>query len=681
MEEWISKLVNPNLGRPKILSISKSLKNKKFEMNLLFVSNIKDLNRFEEQIKGQVKLIPIIEHKWKLSLIQDFEKKIKKLRKKLSKKDGFWRSVRKKKYLKKEKNLQSEEGEFKKLNLQALRGAPISPIILNTEEVRVKSIGDPTYDEFYSPQNYLIKNEVYKYLNIFYKVHIEFALTKEIIEFLKERNFVMFDILQESLGVDLKDSINHHSVVVSKQKWKNFTFIHATDLHLAERNDKIYEIIKKWSKLLSVDEQLKLIRTQKKKYEKSAKLKKLISFTKKEFEMPLKKRLINPNNQMRNFIKLINRRVIRNDVDFIVLTGDLVDFTILSKLPKEKRIFDYDHSNWKVFKEIMLNFPQKKRRGMISGEEILCPIFTIPGNHDYRPFHYDMRWAGLYKKIGLKATEALALNDKLFALPITAIMKSNLALKGYLEEINASLDFTLKLGNNNFIFLNTGSDSFKNLRDLVTGHPSLTGLTNTQVKYLENNLKKIQDGDNTFLLLHGPAINPKKKVGLVKRIRKKFGKKFLTKIDEFRESVIKKFEKKTSKTRIDGNFNVKYGTIRANWEKLIKFCKDYCVLTLTGHTHSLKEFRLDDPEGIKTEVYKTPPFSLKKLENPAAIYYDNYSDIYTNAKDIEKFGPFVVQTPALGLGGYKNWKLVGAYRELKIEKGKLASFKVKYLHR
>ncbi|GAG34648.1 unnamed protein product, partial [marine sediment metagenome] len=250
--------------------------------------------------------------------------------------------------------------------------------------------------------------------------------------------------------------------------------------------------------------------------------------------------------------------------------------------------------------------------------------------HDYRPFHYDIRWAGLYRKMGLKASEAIALNDKLVALPISAIIKSKKSLKGYWSEINPSLDYFLKLGKSNFIFLNTGSDSFKNLSDLITGHPSLTGLKNKQISYLENLIgNKIQQGDNTFLFLHGPVINPKKKIGLFKRIKHKFGKKILTRIDEFKESMHKKLAKKTSNIRIDKKFNVKYGTISSNWEKLVEFCKEYCVLTMTGHTHTLKEFRLGDPENKKSRLLDAPPFSLKKIENPAAIFYDTYSEIFT----------------------------------------------------
>jgi hypothetical protein len=151
-------------------------------------------------------------------------------------------------------------------------------------------------------------------------------------------------------------------------------------------------------------------------------------------------------------------------------------------------------------------------------------------------------------------------------------------------------------------------------------------------------------------------------------------------MEDFKESMLRKFGRPNSDARLDKIFNVKYGTISSNWEKIIKFCKDHCFLTLAGHTHTLREFRLEDPE-TKTRVYDSPPFSLKKIENPAAVYYDIYSELYTDAESIEKHGPYIVQTPALGLGGYKNPETAGAYREVIIKDGKVDSFRVKYINR
>ncbi|MFX0008407.1 MAG: hypothetical protein ACFFAV_16985, partial [Candidatus Hermodarchaeota archaeon] len=94
-----------------------------------------------------------------------------------------------------------------------------------------------------------------------------------------------------------------------------------------------------------------------------------------------------------------------------------------------------------------------------------------------------------------------------------------------------------------------------------------------------------------------------------------------------------------------------------------------------------REFRLDDPGLKRSSVYDAPPFKLKKLENPAAIYYDKYSEMYDNPERISQNGPFVVQTPALGLGSYRNPNTAGGYRELVVKDGKLSSFKVNYIDR
>jgi hypothetical protein len=287
----------------------------------------------------------------------------------------------------------------------------------------------------------------------------------------------------------------------------------------------------------------------------------------------------------------------------------------------------------------------------------------------------------MYTKIGLNAAEAIALNELFSASPISALVKSTMALKGYLSEINPSFNFSLVLGKNNLIFLNTGSDSFKNVRDLITGHPSVTGVVGKQITYLENIINnKLQENSNVFLFLHGPPINTGEKKISIKLFEKKGGRVIKEKIEDFKESILRKLGQTSSDVRLDRIFNVKYGTISTNWEKLVKFCKDYCTLTLSGHTHSLREFRLEDPE-TKTRVYDSPPFSLKKIENPAAVYYDIYSELYTDAESIKKHGPFIVQTPALGLGGYKNPETAGAFRIIEVKGGKLNSFKVEYINR
>jgi len=685
-----SLIVNPNLGYPIFLTIDPKLKAKDFQTAILIISDIQDPQELEKEIKGKLTLIPILDYMWRFR--DEFSKKeIESYDD--SQKKNFWARRKDKKLRKKKRKVIARETKehenfydfqfsdinyrLKKLSSHPYRGKPIKPSIVRIEAVSITPISEISYLDALSPQEYLLKYQIFGALNKFYRVFIKFSLSKEVNNFLNDRNFVMFDLMISP------ERINYHSIVISKQRWKDFQFVHATDLHLAERNDRIYNIVKKWTESSvkkSVDDFINLV-AKKLKLKKKSKG----QDTSSSMTIPLRKRLINPNNQCRKFIKIMNNKVFNNELDFIVLTGDLVDYTVVSRFSKKARKsnqFKYEESNWKIFKDIIINpKSQKNIKGIKKGKELLCPIFTTVGNHDYRPYHYDLTWAEMYKKIGLNAAEALALNELFSASPITAIIKSTSALTGYLSEINPSFDFSLELGDNNLVFLNSGSDSFKNIRDLIRGHPSVTGLLGKQIKYLENLINhKLKENTNTFLFLHGPPINTgDKKISI--NIFEKKGRRILKeKIDDFKESVLRKLGHPSSKARLDGFFNVKYGTVSSNWEKIIKFCKDYSTLVLAGHTHLQREFRLEDPT-TKTRVYNSPPFSLKKIENPAAVYYDNYSELYSDGESIEKHGPFVVQTPALGLGGLKNPETAGAYREVIVKDGKLQSFKVKYLNR
>ncbi|MFO8020762.1 MAG: metallophosphoesterase [Promethearchaeia archaeon] len=709
-------IVNPNLGHPRFLKIDSDLKQREWETYFLAVSNFSNPKQVEDLLTHNMNLVPVLEYKWKLKRLLERKKKERERKKKKRKsfwdRLKFWKSDSDQKEEKQKKGIKFKsahdfEQKLNKLKPRAFRGDPIVAYTLRVEPVKTINIKNIKYleNQYTSPQEYLRKHDAFRMLNYFYKVKVSFSLSEEVLEFLKRRDFVMFDIIVR--GKKGIQRVNYHALVISKKQWENFTFAHATDLHLAERNDRIFGIIKKWKDVLQKSNKIKKTKQERKEILKDSESRFKLTFpeklkfwkksknkpssdssdkieAKKESE-PLEDRLVNPNNQFRKFIELMNEKVLKNELDFVTITGDIVDFTLLSKLPKDLREmidFEYEHSNWKVFKKILLNQQQKQRPGMIEGEEILCPIFTVPGNHDYRPFHYDIRWAGMYKKIGLKLEEALALNDKLLAIPINSITKSKRALRAYLAEINPSLDFSLVLGENILIFLDSGSDSWKNFRDLVSGHPSVTGLRARQIGFLENliNHKNVANKKNVFLFVHGPPINPKKKRGLLKRIKNSFSKKIRIKIDEFKESILKRLGKTLNIARIDGKFNVKFGTISSNWEKLIEFCKDYTTLTLAGHTHELKEFRLAEPKEEKSRVYDAPPFSLKKVENPAAVYYDLYSKMYNNDPgDIERFSPFVLQTPALGLGSYHEPELRGAYRIIEVKDGKLNSFSVNFL--
>jgi predicted MPP superfamily phosphohydrolase len=683
-----SLVISPNLGHPLYIGIDSQLKQREFEVKLLFASNITNSTNFEGFLRKSLQIVPILEYKWKLTKLLERTKK-KGIWDKL--KRFFVRGKKRRQKTQVIKEFTDSTGEtfdivqkerIEQLKPRAFRGDLIDCIVLNVQNAYECEIDNPEYDDYLSPQSYLLKHEIFGSLNKFYTANIHIKLTDEVIEFLKRFNFVMFDILQHN--PEKGDRINYHSIVISKNDWTNFKFLHATDLHLAERNDRIYEIVKKWQKTIRKSQVSEIVAQSVKAVSYFQKLLMKKPEEKVETTKPLHKRYINPNNNFRNFIKQANKSVNQNDLDFIVITGDIIDFSILSKITKEKRKtldFDYDFSNWRIFKEILLNHTQKMRRGMVTGDELLCPIFTIPGNHDFRPYHYDLRWGNLYKKIGLNGTEAIALNTELMANPISSITKNFRALKAYLIEINSSLDFSLKLGENIFVFLNSGSDSFKNIIDFVSGHPSVTGVTNKQIRFLEGLINKtIKPGNNTFLMVHGPPINPKKTISKRFSLSKPSKDKILS-LEDFKESIMEKLGKRPSSIRIDDKFDLKFGTISSNWAKLIKFCLDNCVLTLSGHTHQLKEFRLVNPQQKSINSNLTIPIKIEKLENPAHIFYDYYSERLNNQEEVEINAPYVVQTPALGLGSFFKPNLAGAYREIIIEKGKLTSFQVKYVRR
>ncbi|MFW9882578.1 MAG: hypothetical protein ACFFG0_56675 [Candidatus Thorarchaeota archaeon] len=228
-----SILISPNLGRPIILQIDHKLKKKRFQLSLLFISDISDLEIFKKSLQNKISLIPLFDYKWSYKLV--FVKKTK----------GLFAKWREKRARKKRKKFLRDKLEIitardldleqlKKLKSQLHRGDPIFPKVKNVEISSIIPIQNISDIEDLSPQDFLIKNRVFGELNKFYKVLVEFSPNKEVLQFLKERNFVMFDINC------FNDRINYHSLVISKQKWKDFTFVHATDLHLAERNDRIY---------------------------------------------------------------------------------------------------------------------------------------------------------------------------------------------------------------------------------------------------------------------------------------------------------------------------------------------------------------------------------------------------------------------------------------------------------
>jgi len=616
--------VGPNLGFPCFLKYRNTTKNPEYSFDLLLISRENEtIKTLKTSLEEAINIIPLKGLK--------FPNKFKNIT---------------------DKNI-------------AIRGTPIILKINDIENIDILPINRVAYleDESYlNPQDYLLKFNTFGNLKAFFKVSVSFIVNSEISEFLKDQNFIMFDIIQ-NISEELT-RVNYHSLVLTKQDWKNFSFIQATDLHLAKRNDLILEKLKK--------DITKRIRS---------KFRDFIDKLRKKEITPLENRLINPNNQFRKLIKIINKKVQENQIDFLVLTGDIIDFCLISSIEKFEDMlnFNFLNTNWKTFRDIILNKVEYHKAGMILGEELICPIFTIPGNHDFRLGHYDLRWGLMYRKIGLVLSEALILYDEWVADPFRALTPLRRSLINYWQEINPTLDYIITFGNNHFIFMNSGFDSGRDFRDLIWGSPSSTGMTDAQILFLENFLNyKLQGNENIFLFTHGPIVNPIKKIKFFQKIKKEFKPETFLNINELKETQLASKGFPEEKRNIDDKITLKFGTITNNWQEMVNFCKDFSNLSLCGHTHTLKEFRLETPIK-KSKEFKSVPFNLIKIENPAAVFFDDYSELLLNSKEISDKKPFLFQTPALGLGSFDNPTEGGGYREIKIKNGKIDSFKVYFL--
>ena len=156
------------------------------------------------------------------------------------------------------------------------------------------------------------------------------------------------------------EKVNYHSIQFVSDFEKGVNFIHLTDLHTAKRNDEILdEVLKKKSKSKR---------------------------SRKEIEASY----INFNDKLREFIREANKLADNGKLDFVVITGDLVDFAFHG-WEDEPNVAE---NNWKIFINIVTGAGKEKEKG--KGKEkgnpgIKVAIFTSTGNHDWRLHPYDPR--------------------------------------------------------------------------------------------------------------------------------------------------------------------------------------------------------------------------------------------------------------------------------------------------
>ena len=526
------------------------------------------------------------------------------------------------------------------------------------------------------------------------KFELEISIVKKIEQLLKEikRNFLLFDIVHD-IPNRTDNKVNYHSIAIFNKEWKNFDFIHASDFHIACRNDFILNFLKekaraKWEYYKKRKKKINKVDT----FVLTRDFEFREDFQEEKYE-ELRYAKYNFNYSLRLFIEFVNEKAIQNELDFVLMTGDLIDYL---NIARGNYLYE---NNFHVFIEILLGLNRGlekppylgKDSEYINKKEILVPIFTTIGNHDYRKEHYGMRFSQIHKIFGMTHSDIKGYYDIKFFNYLTALKSKDKYIIDYFRYINPNLNFRLRIGDNyTFIFLDTGQDSVADLHDLLTGGPSTKGIKDYQVDLLRTYIK-LSYNEKIIIVMHTPPISPNLSTSKRRKYKKQLGIKN-RKLDwsDFHEDNLKNIN---MTGRIDQMLNLKYQTIMYNWATLLrivtgsdKIIRRKVDLILCGHTHTLKEYRLKEAQETEKINFGFWFFPIY-IEVPCEVYTSTYRkkfDTFKDASDLKIWfdvnKPFVFQCNALGpLSAHFKYKPPG-FRFYSIKNNQITKVKVFSLH-
>jgi hypothetical protein len=247
-----------------------------------------------------------------------------------------------------------------------------------------------------------------------------------------------------SLVFRRSDAVDHllapHTIYV-KQSWDGFGLMHATDMHVSRRLESFRGLLH-------------------------------------QANYPDGVALYNCfNDAFRDIIRYANHLHDIGLLDLILVTGDLVDY-----------IFEADDNqsgpgNFELFRKIVLGSAASSNPEVRS-EELQVPIFTIPGNHDYRKYPYLLYFDGHldwliaeyfnlttirnYPSHSLTGLEALAIQNggqrtrsrpSLTADKASRMVEVDKRNSAYFKYINDAPNYIIRLGKNRIVMLNTKHDT------------------------------------------------------------------------------------------------------------------------------------------------------------------------------------------------------------------------------
>ncbi len=288
----------------------------------------------------------------------------------------------------------------------------------------------------------------------------------------------------------------------ARESWSNFGLIHATDIHVSRRLETYRQ------RLLDGAQP------------EGATL----------FECA--------NDRLRDMIRGANALYRAGSLDLVLMTGDLVDFELET---------DDDPNglgNYKLLRDLLLG-KDASSDPAVASEELLVPVFTILGNHDYRRNPYKLfasveilgggvKAVDQYENHNLIEEDAFVLQGrrKISLSPGEALemIRVDEKQKPYVRSINAQRSYVLTLGKNRIVMLDTRFDaglpkallsddtgvldngalaglSFDDLLQLKSGSPNLVGIVNSSLELLKGALSEAAGGGAVIVGVHAPPID------------------------------------------------------------------------------------------------------------------------------------------------------------------------------
>jgi hypothetical protein len=171
-------------------------------------------------------------------------------------------------------------------------------------------------------------------------------------------------ILRDKEGKD--ERVNYHAIQIVQSTRGGCKFIHLTDIHAAKRNDEILgEVLK--------------VKSRRNRSE-------------------IVDAYINFNDGLREFIGIANAMADKGELDFVVMTGDLVDFAFHGWEDEPNAA----ENNWRTFIHLITGTGAEQAKG---NPGLKMAIYTSTGNHDWRLHPYDPNMGSYRDAFGLEKDE------------------------------------------------------------------------------------------------------------------------------------------------------------------------------------------------------------------------------------------------------------------------------------